>query len=256
MMISFPKTGDGVITKGGRRLSSLDEWHLHAPPKARDHWKDGRSAKENARSWLTAAPGLPAEIEATLRSCRGIGRLRSWRAEPEARVRFDEFRGEPSNIDMLLTGEARTGPVIVAVEAKTDEAFGPTVGKALSDARDRLAANPRSKGVERIRNLVRHFGLDLRQRHVLDLRYQLITVTAAVIAEAQRRSVPRAAVIVHEFVSALTTAGNRVRNAEDLDRFAQAVFGHRMSLQPCAMVGPFAFPGRRKLYFGKTHTAV
>ena len=55
-----------------------------------------------------------------LHSCNDIGSLRDWCADPEAKVRIDEFRGPP-NIDVLLTGCDDNGPVVAAVEAKADE---------------------------------------------------------------------------------------------------------------------------------------
>ena len=133
----------GVVLKSGRRLATLDEWHSYAPPKKKyKHWKDGRSAKESARAWLDAAPVLPSEISEVLHSCIDIGPLREWCAEPEAKVRIDEFRGESPNIDVLLTGYDDDGPVVVAVEAKADETFGTTVEKTLSDAYSRLETKP------------------------------------------------------------------------------------------------------------------
>ena len=111
----------GVVEKNGQRLSTLEEWFDVAGPKGGDlHWKDGRSAKESAGSWLAAAPALPAEIASTLSSHADIGRFCDWRAEPEAQVSIDDFRGPP-NVDVLLVGSDSNGPVVVAVEAKADE---------------------------------------------------------------------------------------------------------------------------------------
>ena len=126
--------GSGVIVKDRRRLTTLAEWHSHAPPKRKMHWKDGRSAKENARLWLGWAPDLPPGIADVLRATGSIGTLRSWSAEPEARVSFDAFRG-PANLDVLVQAQDETGPVVIGVEAKADETFGSTVGQTLLEAR-------------------------------------------------------------------------------------------------------------------------
>ena len=256
MSNSEPPHSQGVVQKGGRRLATLDEWHRHAPPKARhNHWKDGRSAKECARAWLDAAPDLPSEISDALHSFSDIGPLCDWCAEPEAKVRIDEFRGPP-NIDVLLTGCDDNGPVVVAVEAKADEMFGATIEKTLSDAYARLEAKPKSKGVARVKQLAELFGLTLEQRDVLELRYQLMTVTAAALAEAERRGAQHAIVMVHEFVTWLTTAEKRARNGRDLNLFLQQVFGHRNSLQPGTVIGPFRTSCRPTLYFGKARRTV
>ncbi len=252
-------TRTGVVEKDGQRLSTLGAWFDHAPPRGgRRHWKDGRSAKESAKSWIEAAPALPAEIAATLSSHPDIGALYDWRAEPEARVRIDEFRGEPPNVDVLLVGRDRNGPVVVAVEAKADEPFGGTVGETLEDARLRLDRNPRSKGVARIERLLAAlFGTTLNDRDVPELRYQLLTVTAAAMAEAERRSAQRAVVMVHEIATPLTTDEKRASNARDLDRFVARFARRRGRLEPGKLAGPFEVPGKPivdaeiSLYFGK-----
>ena len=245
----------GVIEKDGRRLTTLAEWHFHAPPKRKTHWKDGRSAKENARLWLGAAPGLPAGVAELLGATESIGTLRSWSAEPEARVSFDTL-GEPSNLDVLVRARDETGPVVVGIEAKADEPFGSTVEKTLLSAEKRLAGNSRSKGVERIRGLAATFGLDLDRPEVLELRYQLLTLTAATAAEASRQSAERAVVIVHEFVSDLAKAGRRARNAHDLQGFLEVAFDHAGSVRPGMIVGPFRMGVVRALHFGKAETVV
>ena len=244
-----------MIEKDGRRLTTLEEWRSHAPPKGKTHWKDGRSAKENARLWLGAAPDLPSGITKLLRASGSVGSLRSWSAEPEARVNFDAL-GEPANLDVLVQGEDENGSVVIGVEAKADEPFGSTVKKTLAAAQKRLAENPRSKGVERILGLATKFGLDLDRPEMLGLRYQLLTLTAATVAEARRQSAQRAVVIVHEFVSALTKAKYRARNACDLDGFLEIVFGHTGSIGPGTMAGSFRIDGLGALYLGKTETVI
>ena len=245
----------GVITKKSRRLATLDEWFRYAPPKGKKkHWKDGRSAKENARLWLDAAPCLPPGIAEILRSCADVGILRSWHAEPEARVRFDDFRGEPSNIDILLTCEDENGPLIVAVEAKADESFSDTIKKTLSKANTRLEKDSGSKGVERVKNLAAKFNLSLERQEALNLRYQLFTLTAAALAEAERRAAQRAIIIIHEYVTSLTSCEKRAQNASDLDCFLKVVFRRHYSLCNGMIAGPIETNGMGKLYFGKAQT--
>ena len=247
----------GTIRKGARRLTTLDEWHRYASPKKKDeHWKDGRSAKESARAWIDASPALPSEIYDVLHSCNDIGPLRDWRAEPEVKVRIDEFRGEPPNIDVLVTGADDHGPVVVAIEAKADEPFGATVEKTLSDARKVLAQTPDSKRLARLERLAKLFGLSLDTPDVLKLRYQLMTLTAAALAQAERRPAQRAIVIVHEFITPLTTAEYRTRNSQDLDHFLATVFGQRNSLRPGALFGPNRLTRKPMLYFGKAQRTI
>ena len=244
----------GVIEKNGVRLLTLDEWRVHAPPKSEVHWKDGRSAKESARSWLAAAPSLPAEIAATLSSHHHIGPLSAWRAEPEAHAPFDDFPGEPPNIDVLLVGRDKNGPIVVAVEAKADERFGSTVQQKLSS----FQSNPQSNGVKRIERLrAALFGELPNQPDIGDLRYQLLTATVAAMAEAKRQSAQRAVVMIHEFVTPLTTDKNRYSNARDLNQFVARISGRQDPLKPRTLLGPFKVPGKPiveteiSLYFGK-----
>ena len=140
----------GTVHKDDRPLTTIDQWHRFAPPKRDIHWKDGRSAKENARAWIDAAPGLQPDIAQTLAACRDIGLLRQWCAEPEDRIAIDRFRGEQPNIDLLLVAEDDHGPVVIAIEAKAGETFGNELAYQYQRARAARASNPRSKAVARI----------------------------------------------------------------------------------------------------------
>lgn len=238
-------------------MTSIDEWHRFAPPKQRHtHWKDRRSAKENARAWIDAAPELQPDIARTLAACSDMAPLREWRGEPEARIPIDRFRGEQPNIDLLLIAADDHGPVVIAIEAKADEPFGDILSDQHRKARHAHAANPRSKRVARIETLLDRFALDIKDHQVTRLRYQLLTATAAVLAEAERRSSERAMLIVHEFVTPLTVAERRERNATDLDRFLSAAFGHPGRLAPGTVAGPIDVKGAPNLYVGKARTLI
>ena len=254
MVNSVAKACSGVIAKGEQRVTTLEDWYSYAAPKSPTQWKDGHSAKENARLWLGGAPELPSGIVEVLEACGDVGKLRSWTAEPEARVRFDDFGGEPANVDVLVKADDEYGPVVIGIEAKVNEPFGETAGKTLSQARGRLKRNSGSKGVSRMRQLAKMFRLDLGRRAVLRLRYQLLTLTAATLAEAQRQQAQRAVVIVHELVTFLTRPEHRDRNASDLEVFLRTVFGNTGSISPGATAGPFRNDRHCRLYFGKAQT--
>lgn len=246
----------GTIHKGGRPLITLDEWRSSCFDGAkRHHWKDGRSAKENARAWIDAAPDLPPDIAQVLAACRDIGPLRRWCAEPEACVRIDGFDGPP-NIDLLVVGEDHHGPVVIAIEAKADEEFGKELADQYRRARANRVSNPRSNAVARIEVLLDRFALDIEDPHVLRLRYQLFTATAAALKEAELRSSKRAVLIVHEFVTSRTRPEKRKRNAEDLDRFLATALGRQGHLAPGEIVGPLHVRGTPTLYVGKARTII
>ncbi|MYD72462.1 MAG: hypothetical protein F4W89_17210 [Acidobacteria bacterium] len=246
----------GTIHKGNRPLTTLDQWRLACfdGPK-RPHWRDGRSAKENARTWLEAAPDLQPDIAKVLAACRDIGPLRRWHAEPEVLIKIDTFRGPP-NIDLLVVAEDDHGPIVIAIEAKADECFGEKLAGQYQHAREERIRNSRSNAVARIEALLDRFALDIKRSHVQQLRYQLFTATAAVLAEAQHRSSARAVLIVHEFVTPLTFPEKRERNAADLDRFLATVLDREGHLAPGQVAGPFFVQGAPALYVGKAQTVV
>ena len=246
----------GSLLKEGQLLKTVDDWRSLAPPKRSIHWKDGRSAKENAKTWIKAAPHLQPDIAQVLSNCPDIGPLRSWSAEPEARVRMDSFGGEPPNIDLLLVAEDNKGRLVVAIEAKADETFGKQLADQYRSAQKRRRENPRSKAVARIDALLDLFAIKLQRSHVPQLRYQLLTATAAVLAEAKRRAAERAVLIVHEFQTSRTAAEKIQRNADDLNRFLATALKHPDQMAPGDIVGPVPADAARDLllYVGKART--
>ena len=245
---------EGYVHKGNRRLTSIDDWHRFAPPKHEIHWKDGRSAKESARAWIAAAPRMQPDIERTIAACPDVGPLHRWRAEPEARVAIDTFRGEQPNIDVLLVAKDERGPVVVVIEAKADETFGDQLADRYRSAKAARVANPRSRALDRIEALLDLFHLDLGQPRVPQLRYQLFTAVAAALAEAERCSSDRAFFVVHEFVTSLTRSDRRERNGADLDSFLSIALDSDARLDDGEIAGPFLNQEGLSLFLGKVRT--
>jgi hypothetical protein len=245
------------IAKGGQPIASLADWAQHAPPKSPRHWVDGRSAKEVARAWLEGGGiTMPHEVLAALASHPRFDSVLSWDAEPEARLRFDAFPGEPRNSDLLVIANDALGPFVLAVEAKADESYGETLGAVLAAALERHIENPRSNGIARIEGLA---TLLLKPRSGAqpkagDLRYQLFTACAGALAEAHRRRSARAIMLVHEFITSATTEVKHARNASDLGLFLSRLSGQADRLvHDGELQGPFAFepyPGV-ELFVGK-----
>ena len=249
-----PDNPRGIIHKRRQPLTSLEDWRRHAPPKRAMHWQDGRSAKENARTWIDAAPGMQPDVLRALGTCPDIGPIREWSAEPEARIAIDGYAGEPPNIDLLVLADDDRGPLTVAIEAKADESFGHRLrGQRLRAART-LEQSPGSKALARIDEIAHRFALDQRQTAVLDLRYQLLTVTAAALVAAERLSAERTVVLAHEFVTPRTSSKKLERNADDLDRFLAVVFTWSGNLRAGEVAGPFTLAASPKLYIGKVRT--
>jgi hypothetical protein len=209
-----------------------------------------------ARAWLSAASQkYPSEVEAALAGHPKFGPVVSWECEPEAKLAFDSFPGEPRNSDLAVSAFDSFGPYFLAVEAKADEPYGETVADAFVAALERGIENPRSNGIARIQGLT---ALLFRPRadspKVGGLRYQLLTACAGAVAEATRRRASRAVMLVHEFVTPLTQDINHERNAEDLLRFLHRLGGTSIEvLVDGHLYGPFSLPGASgvELYVGK-----
>jgi hypothetical protein len=244
------------ISKNGRLITTLEQWQHHAPPKSAHQWVDGRSAKEVARAWLSSSGNeYPNEVQAALVSHPRFGPVTSWECEPEAKLPFDSFPGEPRNSDLAITATDAFGPYVLAVEAKADEPYGETVADAFVAALERVIENPRSNGIPRIQGLARLlFGPRASSPKVGVLRYQLLTACAAAAAEATRRKASRAVMLVHEFITQATQDAKHERNTADLVQFL-----HRLGGQPIEpfrdgyLYGPFSLPGALgvKLFVGK-----
>jgi len=235
------------IFKTQTEITSLQEWERLAGPKRPDQWDDGRSAKEAARAWLQGGGiELPAEVSAALGAHPAFGAVRSWEAEPEAKLRFDKFAGEPRNSDLAVYAEDAHGPYLMAVEAKADEPFSETTGDTLVAALERYLENERSNGVVRVQQLSQAL-LGRRQPgdpKIKELRYQLLTACAGALCEAERRGYSRALLLIHEFRSDKTSDENHERNAADLGRFLQRLsHGEITTVGPGEICGPFTVPG-------------
>lgn len=245
------------ITKNGHPIATLDDWKKYAPPKSEQHWVDDRSAKEVARAWLAGSGNvLPVEVHALLATHPRFGSVLAWDCEPEAKLRFDSFAGEPRNSDLAVIAVDSCGSFVLAVEAKADEPYGETVADAFAASLERRIENPRSHGVSRIQGLV---SLLLRPRaatapKAAELRYQLLTAAAGAVAEAVRREASRAILLVHEFVTPATLDKNHEGNAADLQRFLHRLAGNPLDdFRDGQLVGPFVPPGAPsvELFVGK-----
>lgn len=246
-----------MIRKGQECIEDIETWRRLASPKHNVHWQDGRSAKEAARAWTQLEPGtFPPEVLHTLLSHTDFAPIVNWYAEPEARVTFDCYGGEPANLDLIVHARDRIGSLLIAVEAKADESFGRTLAGTYSAAAKRKAKNPRSKGLDRIEHLAKVIlGVPREELTRVDmLRYQLLTATAAGVAKAQHRSICRVVLLVHEFVTKRTSDRKHARNAEDLDAFIRHISGRSVAkVRADSLCGPLELPigGGIQFYVGK-----
>jgi hypothetical protein len=237
------------IFKNGHAITSLLDWQTHAGPKSNSHWVDGRSAKEVARAWLDSGIHLPPEVsDALIPSFVAI----TWEAEPEAKLRFDHFPGEPRNSDLAVHVKSAKGDYLIAIEAKT-------VTQTIKAAAARHKANPRSKGLDRVHQLLEAIlGATGKTTAHDGLRYQLLTASAGALCEAKRKGYSRAVLLIHEFFTSKTKKANHERNQKDLLNFINALEpGWASGMKPGKILGPFKVPGGKLLtrppefYIGK-----
>lgn len=218
-----------------RRIYRFGHWFHAAPPReGARQWTDGRSAKELARAWTRdGTPTVPEEVRALFDSTPALRGVRFSTGLAEHKTTLPGPPGEPRHSDLLLLGRIEGRRVVVAVEAKSDEEFGPLIGDYLDRLTrqndDRLAVaapqkRPRLSRVPARIDVLSRFlfgrGIDEAVRR---LRYQLLHATVATVAEARRHEAYIAVLLVHEFMSERCGANSVVRNHEDFAAFVNAL---------------------------------
>ena len=154
------------------------------------HWKKGHSAMTSAACWDAAKGQLPPEITAVLESANdpALANLVLLAALPEWEVPLPG--GEHSSFtDVLAIVRNDRGLVCVAVEAKVEEEFGPTL---LAKRKD--ASNGQS---ERLNYL--HEKLRLQSPLADTIQYQLVHRTASALLIAEKFHAQAAVMLVHSF---------------------------------------------------------
>jgi len=192
-------------------VSGSDWQRLLGKPEL--HWKLGRSAMSTAACWEENEPQLPREISEVLEASgdNALASLELLVAIPEWEV--DLPGGDrPSQTDVLAITRNEDGLVVLGVEAKVDEPFGPTLGEKRADAQEGQLG--------RISYLERELGCASPLED--NIRYQLLhrTVSAILTARAFHASV--AVMLVQSF-----SPDSRWR--EDFEAFAAAISSKRVT---------------------------
>jgi len=172
-----------VPTKTG-----TDWQRLLGKPKL--HWKKGRSAMSAAACWEENHPRLPSEIIQILESSndKSLSDLELLVAIPEWEVDLPGG-STASQTDILAVTRNESGLVILGVEAKVDEPFGPTLEKKKSGAT--------SDQLGRISYLERELGCTVPFED--QVRYQLLHRTVSALLTARAFFAPIAVMLVHSF---------------------------------------------------------
>jgi len=240
-----------------KEIRSVDDWFLYAPPKmGARHWKDGRSAKELARSWFRNNLAKPPEELVVLLEAR-FGRGTTFHdVKPECTVQLDEFDGEQRNCDLVALCKLGTSRAVIHVEAKADEPFGDLIGEYFDRKINSVSNVP-----ERIRRL--SLGLFGREpdEAIRKLRYQLLHATAAALIDTKANDAEFGLLLIHEFRSASLSHRKLSRNGRDWADFvhtfpelATARIEKDLILGPISVPGGNRIPASVPLYRGKLTT--
>jgi hypothetical protein len=168
--------------------SGTDWQRLLGKPKL--HWKKGRSAMSAAACWEASQPRLPPEISALLDACGDpmLTALELLLAIPEFEVALPG--GDTvSQTDIMALCRNEKGLVVVGVEAKVDEPFGPTLGEKKAGAT--------AGQLERIAYLEKELGRTAPFAY--QIRYQLLHRTVSALLTARAFHAPVAVMLVQSF---------------------------------------------------------
>ena len=238
----------------GDPIRTLGEWERFGGPQSPSQWRDGRSAKECAKSWLRhGRPALPAELLELFASHPTTTGLTAESAYPEVETRLDGFNGKGRFHDVVLEATCAGGKLVASIEAKADEAFGDLVIDARATALARTAGTKVPARMKLLGEAL--FGSEV---YIEGLRYQLLYAIAGSLIEARKRGADLAAFIVHEFAFAGHVDANKLdRNANDLDTVLGALGLDQLPQLGCLVEvpsipgGPFV-PSDIPLFVGKT----
>jgi hypothetical protein len=206
------------ISKSGHEIRSVDDWFKYAPPKmGARHWKDGRSAKELARSWFRTEFASPPEELRLLLEGAFLTEMEFDEARPECILELDDFRGEHRNCDLVVLCTAGTQRIVINIEAKADEPFGDSTVGAYYDQKLNSASNV----PKRIESLSAALFGKKPDALIRNLRYQLVHSTAATLIEAADSKADVAVFLVQEFYSASLSSMKLQQNRTDWANFVR-----------------------------------
>lgn len=230
------------LSKANIDIRSIADWRRLAPPVNPDkQWKEGRSAFELARAWVSSTGDAMVPIELVqLFEKTEFATVAFNEVEPEKLVRFDEIRN-PRHADLVIKAESsRLGTLAISIEAKADEEFG----RRLRTVRAEAAGKPGSRIEERVSSLCAGLFGQANPQPYNNLRYQLLFGAAAAVAHGNSLGASAAFFIVHEFITPLTSDARHNANHANLDQFISRLSnGSIEHLCRGKLEGPISIPG-------------
>ena len=173
-----------IVGPRGGEIPTMGHWaKLHS----KIHWKKGRSAYSVADFILNrnGVEHLRSRLSYVLEEEVAICLI-----TPEREVRFDSHgkgRVHDLGLECVVGGKES---LFVGFEAKVDEPFDSTIQDRYRRAENELEKNPRSKALERVKELPRRFSGNMTIDSMLDIPYQLVQGTAGTVAARQANGEP------------------------------------------------------------------
>ena len=175
--------------------SGPDDWKaLLADPEK--HWRTGFSARTLAHSW-ESADGFPPEVAKAFSTSNhpAFSSLAPLMAVPEFKVPLPGG-SRPSQSDIFVLARSLGGPVVIMIEGKVEESFGPTL--------DEWAVKTSTGKSRRLSFLLRTLRLPAELANG-EIRYQLLHRAASALIVAEQYRAAAAVMLVHSF--SVTNAG-------------------------------------------------
>lgn len=216
-----------IVDSRNQTIPNLPEWRrriFDGTSKEKD-WKKGRSAHSLAEFIMdrNGASYLKQRISAVLSR-----QVMLEQATPEYLARFDSYPGNPSNLDLGITGYVKQSTLkedlFVGVEAKVDETFGRTVRNRYSSAIKTREAGRNTNAPERVRELLSNYSSikdSPGSSRFADIRYQLLTGTAGTVATPHQVCV----FYVLVFRTSMYDERKGSKNRRDYESFVEAAHG-------------------------------
>lgn len=161
------------------------------------HWRTGYSARTLAHCW-EASEGLPPEITKALGDGSDVllRDIAPVLAVPEFKVPLPGGDRASQN-DVFVLARSAAGPVVIMVEGKVAESFGPTLDQWQADKERKGEVVPASEGKkQRLQFLLRKIGI---AQPAGTIRYQLLHRAASAVITAEQYRAVAAVLLVHSF---------------------------------------------------------
>ena len=166
----------------------VESWRklLAEPDK---HWREGFSARSLAYCWEDAK-GFPASVEKVFNKSpyELFHSIEFLIGIPEHKVPLPGGITESQN-DIFVLAKSGNELISITVEGKVKEEFGPRVRKKREDT---------SPGVQERLDYLSKL-LNIADKDLDHIRYQLLHRTASALIEAERFGAPHALMLVHSF---------------------------------------------------------